>query len=378
MITGSHIPADRNGIKFYLKTGETLKPDEQAIFKIYEELKTKALPPHSTESSTTTDAAADARELYLKRYLDFFPEGSLSGLKLLFLSTLLCCSRYFPEILEKLGAEVIRVGKSDTFIPVDTEAVESVDLFKEWILTHKAAALISTDGDADRPLFVDESGVVLPGDKIGALTSLYLGCDAIALPISCNSGIHEVPQFKKIVATQIGSPYVVEALNQLSRTYKKVAGFEANGGYLLQTDLRVNQRELLRLPTRDAVLPVVSILALAKKLKIKTSELSLQLPKRSTASGLLKNFEAEKSLQILESASKNPSAFFKELLPEWPLTIKNLITLDGLRCEFEGGMVIHLRPSGNAPEFRCYTEALEQSQADALGADVLKALAQLP
>ena len=31
MVTGSHIPADRNGLKFYLPTGEVSKADEAAI-----------------------------------------------------------------------------------------------------------------------------------------------------------------------------------------------------------------------------------------------------------------------------------------------------------------------------------------------------------
>ncbi len=30
---------------------------------------------------------------------------------------------------------------------------------------------------------------------------------------------------------------------------------------------------------------------------------------------------------------------------------------DGLRATFDNAEVIHLRPSGNAPEFRCYNEA---------------------
>ncbi len=31
MITGSHIPADRNGLKFYVPSGEISKQDEVAI-----------------------------------------------------------------------------------------------------------------------------------------------------------------------------------------------------------------------------------------------------------------------------------------------------------------------------------------------------------
>ena len=36
---------------------------------------------------------------------------------------------------------------------------------------------------------------------------------------------------------------------------------------------------------------------------------------------------------------------------------------DGLRVEFDTGDIVHLRPSGNAPELRCYTESNDQNQA---------------
>ena len=32
-------------------------------------------------------------------------------------------------------------------------------------------------------------------------------------------------------------------------------------------------------------------------------------------------------------------------------------TVDGLRLNFTNGDIVHLRPSGNAPELRCYAEA---------------------
>lgn len=34
MVTGSHIPADRNGLKFYTPTGEITKTDESAILAV--------------------------------------------------------------------------------------------------------------------------------------------------------------------------------------------------------------------------------------------------------------------------------------------------------------------------------------------------------
>jgi len=49
-------------------------------------------------------------------------------------------------------------------------------------------------------------------------------------------------------------------------------------------------------------------------------------------------------------------------------------TTDGLRVTFEGGGVIHMRPSGNAPEFRCYAEASTPALAKGYVADYLALL----
>ena len=39
---------------------------------------------------------------------------------------------------------------------------------------------------------------------------------------------------------------------------------------------------------------------------------------------------------------------------------------DGLRVTFENQEIVHLRPSGNAPELRCYCEAATSERANEL------------
>jgi phosphomannomutase len=39
---------------------------------------------------------------------------------------------------------------------------------------------------------------------------------------------------------------------------------------------------------------------------------------------------------------------------------------DGLRVTFENGDIVHLRPSGNAPELRCYAESASAQAAKML------------
>ncbi len=47
-------------------------------------------------------------------------------------------------------------------------------------------------------------------------------------------------------------------------------------------------------------------------------------------------------------------------------TVSAQSDIDGLRVTLADGRIIHLRPSGNAPEMRCYVEAADEDAAKAL------------
>jgi phosphomannomutase len=152
-----------------------------------------------------------------------------------------------------------------------------------------------------------------------------------------------------------------------------VAGFEANGGFLLGS--HIPQAPALQpLPTRDAVLPVVTLLAQVKVQGKPLSQLVAALPQRYTASDRLQNFPTEKSKALLSGWTNNPADMLKSLkLGEQVLQID---TTDGLRATLQSGSVVHLRPSGNAPEFRCYVEETSQLAAQSLLASVMGQLKQ--
>jgi len=112
-------------------------------------------------------------------------------------------------------------------------------------------AIISTDGDSDRPLLTDENGTFLPGDKLGALASLYLETDGVALPVSSNDGIVSLLNGSNITVrmTKIGSPYVIKAMVDLlaENPSGRVDGWEVNGGFLLGSSREINGEKSSRL-----------------------------------------------------------------------------------------------------------------------------------
>ena len=146
---------------------------------------------------------------------------------------------------------------------------------------------------------------------------------------------------------------------------KNVVGFEPNGGFLVGSDIEKNGRKLDALMTRDAVLPILCLLSMAREGGTKVSELLNHMPARFTASDRLQNFPTETSRALLHKLSASPDSIEK-LLEGLCGKPRGLDQTDGLRISLEGDEIVHFRPSGNAPELRCYAEAATQERAGAL------------
>ncbi|MBW3623562.1 MAG: phosphomannomutase [Armatimonadetes bacterium] len=385
MVTGSHIPADRNGIKFTTTAGEISKDDETGITAQTVEIPAGAFNAEGmfTEAPEEQPASEDAWELYKRRYLEFFPPGFLNGKRIGVYQHSAVIRDVMVEVLERLGAQVTPLGRSDEFIPVDTEAIreEDVQLAREWAGQHPFDCIVSADGDSDRPLISDERGHWLRGDVAGILCAGYLGADSVTTPVSSNTAVEKCGWFKQVDRTKIGSPFVIASMEEAMRAgFKRVAGYEANGGFLIASDLEREGRKLRALPTRDALILQLSILGLSIEQGRSIAGLLEELPQRFTYSDRLKEFPTEKSRAILAQLYTGEGEQDRETINTAfePITgtgVDEIDTTDGLRMTF-GPEIIHLRPSGNAPEFRCYTEADTPERAIELNQQVMALLRQ--
>jgi len=212
----------------------------------------------------------------------------------------------------------------------------------------------------------------LRGDVAGILTAKYLGATFVATPVSCNTAVEKCGAFKRVARTKIGSPYVIEAMNSALGGSEKVVGYEANGGFLTSTDFTINGR-LPALPTRDALLVHLAVLLSARNQKITISKLLAGLPQRFTASDRLEEFPTELSKKRIAALVEGGPSAIAQAFPDFG-AVKDTSTVDGLRITFASDEIVHLRPSGNAPELRCYTEASTEERAQELNAQVLAVL----
>lgn len=362
MITGSHIPFDRNGIKFYRAEGEISKADETAIGQAVIELQT------ISDDERLPDVNPAALQNYVQRYTSLFAADLLAGWRIGIYEHSSAARDCLRDVLTALGAEVIGLARTETFVPIDTEAVSNEDRQRglAWANEHRLDAIISTDGDGDRPLIADETGNWLRGDIVGLLCARFLGANTVVVPVSCNTAIEASGWFEKVIRTRIGSPYVIAGMEQaIDAGSPSVAGFEANGGFLAGKGLMAGKHALVALPTRDAVLPALAVLATAKLQGSKLSALLAGLPQRYTASNRLQDFPVANSRALLDRLQSEEMAY-RSLWGKEMGNITHRDLTDGLRLTFDSGEILHLRPSGNAPELRCYAEAHSMDRAEVL------------
>jgi phosphomannomutase len=437
MVTGSHIPFDRNGIKFNKSTGEVLKSDEPGILRAVQKVRQEEYTRPESGSLFAANGMfkpdaecflplgqSEARQEYLDRYLNFFPPNALSGQRIVFYQHSGVGRDLMVELLTRLGAEVIACGRSETFVPIDTEAIaqDKLDLLQS--LADQARrqhgpidAVISTDGDSDRPLVagVDAAGKVrfFGGDLLGIVVAEFLNADVAIVPISANDAVDRWAAAKgvTVIKTKIGSPFVIEAMQAAQAGgAQRVVGWEANGGFLTGTNIKRADRALASLPTRDAALPILAALCAAKERGGSLVERFTQLPRRFSKAGLIDEFPVTQSQALLQHFKPEDPRIeqvnFTGTIPQivfaggqmetagrdlarkleivrhelerffrpadgFDLVVR-LNLLDGLRIYFRNGDIAHLRPSGNAPQLRAYAVANTQARADAIVAQAIR------
>lgn len=434
MVTGSHIPFDRNGIKFNKRDGEVLKADEPGILAQVRAVRQEVYDTPAGQSIFDSQGmvrpeqcrplgppSPEGLHAYLARYLDFFPEGRLQGRRIVVYQHSALARDFLVELLSRLGAEVVPMGRSETFVPIDTEDIQAEQLVALQQMADAVPApvdaIVSTDGDSDRPLLVSVARgpagsrpvCFHNGDLLGIVVARYLQADGVAVPVSVNDAVDRELAAAVLPRTRIGSPHVIAGM-RAARGRQRVVGFEANGGFLVGSDVVSNGRLLRALPTRDAVLPILAALYAAEDLVAETgSPYSLRavfdrLPRRANRAGLLDQFPTACSRRLMERFSprhpgieevtfagdqvqlREAGGVERAATPDERERMRGIRGelgrffeprdgfgaivrinyIDGVRIFFDNHDVAHVRPSGNAPQLRIYANADTPQRAEAI------------
>ncbi|MBI5209550.1 MAG: phosphoglucosamine mutase [Elusimicrobia bacterium] len=209
-VSASHNPAEFNGIKFFL--GDGLKMPEAFEREIERRLQARRPRGFYRDGGPVPPEDGSPR---LVRYAEFLRSVFPATLDLAGLRIVVDCAHgascgLAPEVLEGLGAEVIRLGcKPDgTNINKGCGALET-EAMRRAVVRARAHCGVSFDGDADRAIFCDEKGRIADGDVLIALAALRLSRlgllrkDRVVLTVMSNLGLVKFLEGEGISSVQV-------------------------------------------------------------------------------------------------------------------------------------------------------------------------------
>jgi phosphoglucosamine mutase len=255
VISASHNPFPDNGVKLFSSAGmkfpdaieETLEED---IFK------------HRRQAAPKNPPALKADETLDARYLDFLRSKVIPGAKLSSLRLVLDCAngaayKLGPELFASLGAHVIAMGAEPDGRNINADCGSlHLEGLQKRVVAERAGLGIAFDGDADRAMFVCQSGRVVNGDGVLLAAARQLksagklkGNRVVATSMS-NLGLERVLAREgiELARAAVGDRYVLEEMLRSNN----VLGGEQSGHVIFLEDS----------PAGDGLLTAVKIASL--------------------------------------------------------------------------------------------------------------------
>lgn len=255
VISASHNPYHDNGVKLFSHAGMKF-PDsveeelEQDIFK------------HRCEASPKNPPTLVADESLDAEYLAFLRSRVIPGAKLSGLRIVLDCAngsayKLGPQLFLSLGAEVVAIGDSPDGRNINASCGSLyLSGLQRRVVEERAALGVAFDGDADRALFVCESGRIINGDGVLLAAARFLkaqgklkGNRVVATSMS-NLGLERAlaREGTDLARAAVGDRYVLEEMLRSGN----VLGGEQSGHVIFLDDS----------PAGDGLLTAVKIASL--------------------------------------------------------------------------------------------------------------------
>jgi phosphoglucosamine mutase len=269
VISASHNPYQDNGIKVFgadgFKLPDTAESEIERLMGNDELLGRRAIGPDIGRA----ERLEDLRGRYVVFLKQTFPRDlSLDGVRVVIDAAHGAAYRVAPLALQELGALVTAIGVKPNGVNINKDAgALHPDHVRSEVVKRGAAIGIALDGDADRVMIVDEKGHIVDGDQVLAMCSARMVSDGtlrkktVVATVMSNLGLEQavVSMGGKLVRTQVGDRYVVEAMRA--------------GGYNLGGEQSGHLVFLDHAPTGDGMLAALQVLALMLRAGRPLSEL---------------------------------------------------------------------------------------------------------
>jgi phosphoglucosamine mutase len=266
VISASHNPAEYNGIKFFGASGYKLQDEvEDEIEAVVE----KADGPRAEGRAIGRIlTVADADQRYLA-HLASTAGAELSGMRVVVDCAHGAASRVAPELLRRLGADVVAINQRPDGWNINDGAGAMVpEVVARAVVETGADAGVAHDGDADRAIFADAAGGIVDGDQVLAACALDLKAreelagDLLVTTVMANLGLKRsmAEAGVHLTETKVGDRYVLEEMLRSGA----VLGGEQSGHVIF----------LRHATTGDGLLTAVQFLTLARRKDVSVADLA--------------------------------------------------------------------------------------------------------
>ena len=349
MVTASHNENGWTGVKMGIKKGLTHAPEEM------KELKEITL----NEKFTKGDGKEKEIENFQKIYKDDLINRNKLNKKI---TAVVACGNgtagmFAPDILRGIGCDVIELDcELDWTFPKynpNPEDLEMLHAIAKAVKENNADIGFGFDGDGDRVGVVDNEGNEIFSDKIGLLiarnlstehknskfivdvksTGLY-SKDKILLENNCET-----------IYWKTGHSHIKRKVN----TEKALAGFEKSGHFFFNQPLGYGYD--------DGINSAIHVCHLFDNNNKKISEIINELPNTFQTPTMAPFCKDSEKYQVVNELIKQVEKEKNDKTKIDDQTIKEILTVNGVRFSFEDGSWGLIRASSNKPSLVVVTES---------------------
>jgi phosphoglucosamine mutase len=343
VISASHNPYRDNGLKVFGHNGYKLPDSEEHL--IEQEI-FGWLEGHAAGTPLTLSVEEDLEGQYLG-FLKGISSVRLDGVRLVIDCGNGAAYRLAPELFRALGAEVVALGcaPDGRNINLNCGALHPEGL-QAAVVAHGASFGAAFDGDADRAIFVSDSGKVVNGDAVLLATGRamqaagHLPGDIVVSTVMSNLGLEKAFEAAgiRMVRTPVGDKYVLEEMVRLGAAL----GGEQSGHIIF--------REYAT--TGDGMLTAMRLFEIAHQVGVGLDQLTVDL-------------------QVYPQLLVNVRIREKEGLLELPAVAEEIRRAE---VAFAGTGRVLVRFSGTEPLARVMVEGPDMEQVKAVSSSIANAI----
>lgn len=360
IITASHNPKEYNGMKMTFNR-QTLN---EAQIKEVKELTFKEFDKPEPDVERGVVKTYNIIPGYIKDMEERFGHTG-KGVKVVVDSANATGGIVGPELYRKLGCEVVELySEPDGTFPnhhPNPSVEKTLDDLKLTVIKEKADIGIAYDGDSDRIGVVDNKGAFLTGDKLLLIYALDLIekyksegiCPTVVSEVKCSQVLYDTINNcgGEAIMCKTGHGYIKDKMKE---TGAVLAGEMSGHTFFKDRYYGFD----------DAVYAGCRIIEIISKHKAENPNFTIQdmlEPYRQVHSSPEVRFPCPNELK--KTVLEKVKSYVDEDNSVFGATIKDIITLDGMRIVFDGGFAL-IRQSNTEPVFTLRFEARTQPECD--------------